>query len=207
MPGRLPFGPRVGLDKGGIRSPWCVGKGSLVGTRGPTLLPSSGPEVNLPHPSAPQRPFSRPQACGEAAPAVGMKWAGLIVGEGRAQSDDLPGFVLLLTPQESELPDLPPSLKQLMEAPLQTGMVRVGGFVWRRGDYNSRRAQHALSRPRENQSASVQAELRFPVCTAGRRASRKRCSPGEGAALAHFADGGVEARADCDLGGGLGSVG
>lgn len=127
MPGRLPFGPRVGLDKWGIRSAWCVGKGSLVGTRGPTLLLSSGPEVNLPHPSAPQRPFSRPQACGEAAPAVGTKWAGLAAGEGRAQSDDLPGFVLLLTPQESELPHLPPRLKQLMEAPLQTGMVRVGG--------------------------------------------------------------------------------
>lgn len=47
--------------------------------------------------------------------------------EGRAQSDDLLGFLLLLDSQDSGVRDLQPSPKQLMEAPLQTGMVRVEG--------------------------------------------------------------------------------
>ncbi|XP_064427760.1 patatin-like phospholipase domain-containing protein 6 isoform X1 [Mirounga angustirostris] len=56
---------------------------------------------------------------------------------------------------------------------------------------------------------TVQAELRFPACTAGRGAAGKSCAPGEGAAAAHSADGDVEARADRDLlgGGGLDRMG
>lgn len=61
--------------------------------------------------------------------AASTKWAGLVAGEGWSQSDNLLGFLLLLDSQDSGVQDLQPSPKQLMEAPLQTGMVRVEGCV------------------------------------------------------------------------------
>lgn len=45
-----------------------------------------------------------------------------MAGEGRAQSD---GFLLRLDSQDSGLPNLSTSQKQLMEAPLQAGMVKL----------------------------------------------------------------------------------
>lgn len=87
-----------------------------------------------------------------------------------------------------------------MEAPLQTGMVRVeefvrtttpGGLAVRRGILSSR-------------TMNVQAKLRFPACIAGYLASGKsRSLPivgvGREPALTHSADGDTESRAEYDL--------
>lgn len=87
-------------------------EGSQAGSQGLALLPSLGIEVNLHYPSALQRPTSRSLAS-EAIQAASTKGVRLEVGAGekRAQSDDLHRFLLLLIPQDSWLPDLPPSLK------------------------------------------------------------------------------------------------
>ena len=78
---------------------------------------------------------------------------------------DWMAWALLIDSQDSGLLDLTPCLKQLMEAPLQTGMVKHKGCEAPR-DYDSRRAQLISSQSRENWAASVQAELHFPACTA-----------------------------------------
>lgn len=67
-----------------------------MGTQGPTSLPSSGPELNLPHPPGVPKPAEKPPG------SKGKKRAGLAAGEGRTQSDDLPGLFRLLIPQECQ---------------------------------------------------------------------------------------------------------
>lgn len=108
--------------------------------------------------------------------------------------------LLLLDFQDCRLSDLLPSLKQPMEAPLQTGMVRVGEFIRtttpgglavRRGILSSR-------------TMNVQAKLRFPACIAGYLASGKSqllplVGVGREPALTHSADGDTESRAEYDL--------
>lgn len=120
VPSRLPFGPRVGFapvkrlvgpERGG-RKPG--------GEPAPQLTP--GLRGQFAPASAPQLPSSW-----SLAGAAITKWAGLVAEEGRAQSDDLLEFLLLPDSQDSGVQDLQPSPKQLMEAPLQTGMVRVEG--------------------------------------------------------------------------------
>lgn len=110
-------------------------------------------------------------------------------------------------PQDSRLPDLPPTLKHPMEAPLQTGMVRAGGCVALRGLLIPTCSAHTM-RSRENSAASVQALLRFPACITGRRAVGKSFAPREGATPAHPADGDIEAWPNWHLlGGELDGVG
>lgn len=137
-------------------------------------------------------------------------WVGLI--------DILLCSLLLLDFQDCRLSDLLPSLKQPMEAPLQTGMVRVGEFVHRTTTPGGLAIRRGILSSR---TMNVQAKLRFPACIAGYPASGNvsAASPvevGREPALTHSADGDTESRAEYDLlwgrgdskgpGGGLGET-
>lgn len=77
--------------------------------------------------------------------------------------------LLLLDFQDCRLSDLLPSPKQPMEAPLQTGMVRVGEFVYRTTTPGELAVRRAILSTR----MYVEAKLRFPACIAGHLASGK----------------------------------
>lgn len=94
--------------------------------------------------------------------ACDQGWVGLI--------DILLCSLLLLDFQDCRLSDLLPSLKQPMEAPLQTGMVRVGEFVHRTTTPGGLAIRRGILSSR---TMNVQAKLRFPACIAGYPASGK----------------------------------
>lgn len=110
-----------------------------MGSRGPAARPSPDPEVSMPHPCVRCFPpaVPRPGSKMRRGTAWGRGGAG---SEGHLPGIDWMAWVLLIDSQDSGLLDLLPSLKQLMEAPLQTGMVKHKGCDAPR-DYNSRRAQ------------------------------------------------------------------
>lgn len=96
--------------------------------------------------------------------ACSQGWVGLI--------DILFWSLLLLDFQDCRLPDLLSSPKQSMEAPLQTGMVRVGDFLHRTTTPGGLAVHHAILSPR---IVYVQAKLHFPACIAGDLVSGKAC--------------------------------
>lgn len=160
---RQPFDPRVGVGRAAGR-PRCVSE-ERQAEPGGTPHSLARPEVNLPHPWAQRRPSSSPppklqvrrgRACGG--------------GWGVGQSD---GFLLRLDSQDSGLPNLSTSQKQLTEAPLQAGMVKLGGCEAPRGLQLPTCSARIFAVP-PDWVVLVQAELYFPACTAhGRRSRRK----------------------------------
>lgn len=92
----------------------------------------------------------------------GQGWVGLI--------DIFFWSLLLLDFQDCRLPDLLPSPKQSMEAPLQTGMVSVGEFLHRTTTPGGLAAHHAILSSR---TMCVRTKLRFPACITGYLVSGK----------------------------------
>lgn len=70
-----------------------------------------------------------------------------MAGEGRTQSDDLSGFLLLLDSQDSGLPN---QSETADGGPAANKDGKSSEVVKRPGDYNSRSAQRALSQSRKD---------------------------------------------------------
>lgn len=189
--------PQGGAGRVG-RQAGLVSKETLVGTREPTSLPSLGPELNLPHPPAVPKPAEKPPG------SKGKKRAGLAAGERRPRVTTCPGCSGFSFPRSARRAALPEETDGRPAA-------NRNGKGWRLCASAGTTVPDVLS---AHQRGPAITRLRlFRLNYVSRRALRaaeppeRVDSPGEGAALAHFADGDVEGRADCDLRGGLGSVG
>lgn len=126
-PDGCPLAPGWGCIRGASGRPGLWVKGVRPGAK--------GLEVNLHHPLCSAAPH-QPSPAREAIPAASTKgWARLVVrgrtrtrgrGETGPERRRAPVPPAAYSPGLRAAPDLPPSRKQLMEAPLQTGMVKVG---------------------------------------------------------------------------------